>query len=317
MTTAADMVDLIAPQLASPGGTPTEAALQDPRMAYEVKWDGIRALIVLDEAGKVTILNRRLRDITFRYPDIVVQVEASFTTPIVLDGEIVAYGSDGKPSFALAAQRDAVTKPAAVAVKVANIPVTFMAFDCLHSNSVDLRQQPWQTRRSVLERRLEFESSNSLLQLVPVYGTGDAIWDAVRELGLEGVIAKNIRAPYTQRRTKDWLKYKTTQRLSCVVTSYEEGEGHRAGTVGAVHLDLFDAVTGQLVRVGKAGSGFTDATCREVQGYLDAGVPLIVEIECLNRSKDNILRFPIFKGIRSDVGPDACTTTQLDLLPTT
>jgi bifunctional non-homologous end joining protein LigD len=139
------------------------------------------------------------------------------------------------------------------------------------------------------------------------------IFEQCRDLGMEGVIAKRAGSLYHPgRRSPDWIKFKALHRVSCVPTAYERGEGSRSH-FGAMHLAMVGP-TGP-VPVGRVGTGFTEREITDLKGRIDRGELFVVEIECLNVTKGGVLRFPVYKGVRSDLSPLDATIDQLGTLP--
>ncbi len=296
--------------LAHPG---SPADLEREHFIWSPKLDGVRCVAHIDEHG-VTLINRNQRDIGHRYPDIVAAITEQVHHHCVLDGELVALDTEGKPSFSLIAQRDSVSKPAKIAAAVAAIPAQFMVFDVLATGGEDLRTEPLAWRQTVLETISE--KWRAPLMRVENFEDGRTLWSVVCAQGLEGVVGKDRRSRYTGKRDRTWLKVKCLQRVSCVVTGYEPGEGARAGTIGALLLSMFDPL-GQLVPVGRCGTGFNARSLAECKELLDNHQPFIAEIECLSLGTLGQLRHPSFKGIRTDLSPADVTTAQLDTLPRT
>jgi len=131
--------------------------------------------------------------------------------------------------------------------------------------------------------------------------------------GKEGVVAKLLTAPYVSGRSPAWLKHKAKYRLTTIVVGYEPGTGKRK-ECGAFNLALIDT-NGVPVRMGKVGSGFTDADIAEYKARLDGGKLWLAEIETMGLTDSGALRQPIFKGERTDLSITDASTTQLDTLP--
>lgn len=304
MTTATALPQ-IKPMLASP---PKAERLEQLRgtHAFDTKLDGIRALLYV-EHGVATIINRNGVDVTHRFPEVAGAAEAHLNLDAIWDGEVVAMSG----SFQDTARRDKQNKPEDVVRHMATIPVVFVAFDLLHHDGVDLRNQPFEYRRQALEmfgpNPDTAHLSTSVLSMDP------AFFEQVKALGMEGVIAKRLRSTYRAGRFSDWLKFKTVRSLTCVAIGYEKGTGARAH-FGAMYLAVIDG--DKPVEVGRVGTGFTASEITMLKGELDAGRPVVVEIEALNKSKDGKLRFPVYKGLRTDLSVADATLAQLDDLPT-
>ena len=295
-----------APMLASPTTATKSRAAVDPyslegRYSFDVKLDGVRAIMVIEQK-RCAIINRNGVDITARYPEL--PVGLGNTSPIVLDGEIVSM--DG--SFETLAFRDRQSNPRKITEMTVTHPVQFIAFDVLSGLGYDLRSEKWKERRRLLDGLTLPESISRT-----VVSESAGLLDLVSDLGMEGVIAKRHESTYTSGRSREWLKFKALHRVSCVPTGYEPGNGQRAH-FGAMHLAMIGP--DGPVDVGRVGTGFDDDTITYLKKRLDNGDLFVVEIETLNRTKTGVLRFPVFKGVRSDLEPKDCTVDQLETLPT-
>ena len=297
------MLAPVKPMLASPPKSQRLSSLAGTYW-FDLKLDGIRAVAYWDGQSLV-LLNRSMKDITHRYPDL----EAGFPDlpPCVLDGEIVACSG----SFQDTAKRDKQTKPADVVRTMREIPVNFVAFDVLEIDGSDCRLQPY------FDRRMMLDGLGGLFTgpwTTSVVSQDPAYFEQVKALGLEGVIAKRLRSTYRSGRFADWIKFKTVRSITAIGIGYDPGEGARAH-FGAMHLALLDG-NGQPVRIGRVGTGFDATEIAELKAQMDAGVPVLCEIECLNVTKDGQLRFPVYKGTRaSEMSLADARLSQLDDIP--
>lgn len=271
---------------------------------FEVKLDGIRALVVGD-GETVAIRSRSGQDITWRYPDVVAGLDGGLDA--LLDGEIVVLGPDGRPDFNGIQKREAQASPRAVQRAAALLPATFVAFDVPELNGVSMRALSYERRRDSLDRLAQDHGG---ITTFPVSADGAAMWGLVQRWGLEGLIAKRNDSRYVGHRSSDWLKIKNVRRLKAVVTGTEAGKGVRAATFGALRLAV---VTPDftLRPIGKVGSGFTDRDLTEISGLVEApSEPLIVEVEYLD-CKSGQLRFPVFRGLARSATLEDCGDGQL------
>ena len=266
---------------------------------FDLKSDGVRCWA---EGGE--LFNRHGVKISHKYPEIVAALAASAPYER-LDGELVA--RDG--SFETALTRDKQERPRAIAAMVKSHPMQYVVFDV---PSDRLMPTPWWRRREAL-----LHWSQDIDPRISVSPTSDQpdFIERVAALGMEGVIAKRITARYQPgKRSADWVKFKNTQRISCLVRGYQPGSGHRAH-FGNMQLALIDErLDPPFVDVGSVGSGFTERDTHMLKTRLDAGEVLVVEIECLNVTSGNQLRFPVYRGIRTDVQVTDCTIAQLATL---
>lgn len=303
---------ILRPMLASPSTAASNRAPVDfaalmatGEWVADVKLDGIRAFGTWDGV-RFTLTNRNDVDITAKFPELVTQAEAHFPRelpgPCVLDGEIVAL--DGR--FETVLTRDKTVDTRAIARLSGSHPTRFVAFDLPTTSAA-----PWIERRAVLDG-LHLDTTPGF-GVTPYSHDADFL-DRTRELGLEGVIAKRMSSRYESgTRSRSWVKFKTAQRISCLAAGYAPGNGARAH-FGAMTLALVDE-SGDVVLCGRVGSGFTVKDTHELKARLDQGDILVVEIEALNRTSTGQLRFPVFKGVRTDLAPRDCTTAQLEQLP--
>ncbi|MGA7097677.1 MAG: non-homologous end-joining DNA ligase [Acidimicrobiia bacterium] len=231
--------------------TLTADAFDDADWGFEPKWDGIRAIAVCEEATR--LISRNDHDITVAYPELhklhdqVVAVEA------ILDGEIVAF-DDGVPSFQKLQQRMHLRDEHQIEQMAVRIPVAYMIFDLLYLDGKDLTNEPLEERRRILEDTIVTTES---IQISPVTkGDGVALFEAAKQRGLEGIMAKRSSSIYRPgARSRDWLKVKVTFDADVVIVGWTEGEGRRKGTLGSLVMAVYDE-DGKLRYVGNVGTGF-------------------------------------------------------------
>src|SRR4051794_15636261 len=238
------------PMLARSGDLPTD----DGGWAYEVKWDGVRALAAV-EGGRLRLTSRNLNDITPRYPELRELGRALGSREALLDGEVVAFGGDGRPSFQRLQTRMHVTGDAQVRRLMRTDPVVYVLFDVLHLDGGSLLAEPYEERRA---RLLELGLNGPHWQ-TPAHRVGDgaALLAASRAQGLEGIVAKRLGSPYVPgRRTPAWVKVKNVRSTEAVVGGWLPGEGGRSGRLGALVVGFYD--DGELRYAGRVGSGFDE-----------------------------------------------------------
>jgi bifunctional non-homologous end joining protein LigD len=306
----------VAPMLAKP----TEGLPEPDRgWAYEFKWDGARA-VVFSERGSLRVVSRTQEDLTRRYPELRAMAEALGSHGAVLDGEIVALADDGVPRFEELQQRIGLQTDADVRRKQKQVPVYYFAFDLLYLDGRRLLGRPYQERR---EQLLGLKLSGPSWQ-TPVHqvGHGEAMVEASRASGLEGIVAKRLDSVYEEgRRSAAWLKIKNRQRQELVIGGWLEGEGKREGLPGALLVGYWDG--DRLVYAGRVGTGFTDATLARLAAAMQPlatgespfgrGRPparahfveprLVGQFEFADWTRANQVRAGAFKGLREDVDP--------------
>ena len=241
------------PMLAISGELPAD----DAQWAYEMKWDGIRALAHITD-GVVSLVTRTGRDVTASYPELAAMAAAIGSHRAVLDGEIVAFGGGEWPSFEALQQRMNVAAASQIRQFAAEIPVTYLAFDLLAFDDELLIDRPYRQRRQRLDE-LGFDGQN--WQTPPAFiGVSGADVRAVsRQHALEGVMAKRLESRYEPgKRSAGWRKIKNIHRQEFVVGGWRPGEGNRASLIGSLLVGVHEAA--DLVYAGHVGTGFTTET---------------------------------------------------------
>jgi bifunctional non-homologous end joining protein LigD len=253
--------------------------------------------------------------------------EALGSREVVLDGELVAFDEQGRPSFGTLQSRMHVTDAASVRRLAASTPVTYLVFDVLHLDGRSLLGFPYTERRELLE---SLELSGPSWQTPPWFpGGGDAVLAASKEQGLEGVIAKRLDSRYYAGKRSDcWLKVKNLRTQEVVIGGWKPGEGRRKGAIGSLLL----GVPGDdgLDYVGHVGTGFSDKMLRDLEQDLAplarddppfaTTVPrqhakdarwveptLVGEVVFGEWTREGRLRHPVWRGLRPDKDPTEVT----------
>ena len=263
------------------------APLNSPDLAYERKYDGIRAIAAVEPAPGLSVRfwSRLGNDKTAQFPDIAARLEALgvlLDRPVVLDGEIVALDADGQPvgfqhlqgrmhlTHPLPSRAKGAAKPKNNAASVASeanpatgVPTGFIAFDLLRDGDEDLRKRPLRERRQRLETLLAGVNNPGLRLSEFAVGDGRTLHERAQREGWEGLVVKRLDSAYSSgRRSPDWRKLKFERRQTCVIGGWTEPRGAR-GFLGSLILGVYDD-DGRLKPVGHSGSGFTDAELERV-----------------------------------------------------
>jgi bifunctional non-homologous end joining protein LigD len=299
--------------------------LDDAHALYELKLDGVR-MLAERRAEHVQLRYRTQRNATASYPEIVRALRSLPASRVILDGEIVAFDERGAPSFARLADRIHKLDARSGELGARTTPVVFLAFDMLALEDLDLRRLPLQRRKALLMRLLQGKGFVRVLDHVA--GDGRALFAFCETHGLEGVVSKRSDSPYVSgpQRSEHWHKIKRTESDEFVVIGYTQGKGNRKA-LGA--LELASYVDGQLVTRGRVGSGLDDAEIDRLlaglaglevkespaagellaapSGRTFVAPKLVVSVTHSGFTEDGRLRHPVYRGLASDVAPEACT----------
>ena len=235
-----------------------------PSWSYEMKWDGMRAILVV-EGGRITLTSRQGNDATSRFPELRALGETLGQIEAVLDGEIVALDEHGVPSFEQLQPRMHVGS-ATTARKLANErPVVCMLFDVLWLEGHSTIDLPYRERRGLLE---QLQLNGPTWQTPPAsFGNGDAVLATAEELGLEGVVAKRLDSTYQPGKRSDaWRKIKPTAGQELVVGGWLAGNGRLEGRLGSLLVGYHDEPGGALRFAGRVGSGLDERAARAARG---------------------------------------------------
>ena len=310
------MPEQVAPMLARTGKhLPT-----GDNWAYEIKWDGVRA-IGYAEGGRLKLESRNGNNVTSRYPELRALGRALGTHEAILDGEVVALDSNGRPSFQRLQRRMHLTSEGMVRRLSQSEPVVYMIFDLLWLDGHSLLGATYETRRAKL---LELGLAGPTWQ-VPAHhvGNGAGLLEASKAQGLEGLVAKRRDGTYLPgRRSTGWVKVKNVRNTDVVVGGWVGGDGGRLGKIGALVIG-FTTDEGELRYAGKVGTGFNEAELKRLQGIVDplardttpfTGVQpekatrfieptLVASVDYGDITDAGTLRHPVYKGLRDDIDP--------------
>ncbi len=292
------------PQLA----TLTETLPSGPEWLFEPKWDGYRAIVEV-VGGDARLTSRNGKDLTERFRDVARAVTKAVRTPsAVLDGEVVALDDDGTARFE--------------ALQRGSGPLVLIAFDLLELDGEPVWDRPLRERRALLEDVLD--PGVPSVRASPAFEDGDALLEAARDQGLEGVVAKRADLPYRPgRRTAEWRKLKLRAQEDFPIVGYTRGEGRRA-KLGALVLGRHEP--DGLHWAGNVGSGIADGEVERLLTLLEplrrTDSPLVrtprmprvrardvtwlepalaAEVTYAEKTREGRLRAPVYLGVRDDV----------------
>jgi bifunctional non-homologous end joining protein LigD len=319
----APMPTVIHPMLA----TSIAKAFDDPDWLFEIKWDGYRAIAFVAD-GKVRLVSRSQNDLTAQFPELGSLSEFVDAKRAILDGEIVALDDGGRPSFSLMQQRTGFQPGKHRLQRREGVPVLYYAFDLLYLDGFDLRRVALELRKQALQERIK---AGAVIHFSDHYAEkGLDLFEAAKQRGLEGIVAKKRSSIYEEQRTRDWLKIKITQRQECVIGGYTDPEGSRE-YFGALVLGLYDRQK-RLIHVGQVGTGFDHNALKDMFArmqplktkqnpfYGEIGglrkvhfvrPELVAEIKFAEWTHETAeggmkLRAPVFMGLRSDKSAEEC-----------
>lgn len=302
--------------------------------AYEIKWDGMRVIAYLNDSVDGEAAGRRLRlettrghDAADRFPELGSLADAVAPLPAILDGEIVVFDEEGRPSFELLQPRIHVFDAATAARRAAEARACYIVFDLLYLDGHELTDLPYLNRRQLLGKLLD---DGDAWQISPhQLDDGALLLAAARGRGLEGVIAKRQDSLYRPgRRSPSWVKVKVRNRQEFVVGGWMPGAGNRTGQLGSLLVGYYSD-GGALHYAGRVGTGFSSAELTrlgEMLASLDIpeppfqvppeGLPpevarqarwvrpeLVAEVAFGHWTREGILRHSTYLGLRPDKSP--------------
>ena len=314
-----DTLPLVRPMLASPGALPPPE--QEQRWAFEMKWDGVRAVVYLDR-GDMRVLTRNDREVAATYPELAGLALQLRDRRMIVDGEVVAFDEAGRPSFGELQARMHVRAPGRALLD--RVPVSLLVFDLLHVEGTSLVGAPYDERRAALEG---LDLAGDRWAVPPAFdGQGAEALAASQAQGLEGVLAKRHDSVYLPgRRSPHWIKVKHVRMQEVVVGGWSPGAGRRQGGIGSLLLGVPDQ-EGRLVYAGHVGTGFSDRVLADLGTRLRAAerstspfadeVPrahakdahwvtprLVGEVTFSEWTRDGRMRHPSWRGLRPDKDP--------------
>jgi len=290
--------------------------------AFEVKWDGVRAIAYVD-GGRVRFESRRGGEITSRYPELRAMGPALGSTTAVLDGEIVAFEGES-PSFERLQRRMHVANERAVRRLMGEVPVVYVIFDVLWLEGHSTLELPYRDRRKLLD---ELAPQGPSWQTPAAHeGDGRALLDATKRLGLEGVVAKRLDSLYDPgRRSRAWLKVKNQNSQELVIGGWLPGKGARSSSLGALLVGYYESgdADAPLRYAGRVGTGLTESELRRLVELLEplrrdtspftpkprvkdatfVEPKLVAEVRFTEWTNAGVVRAPAYLGLVEDHDP--------------
>jgi bifunctional non-homologous end joining protein LigD len=306
---------------------PFEKAFDNEQWVFEVKWDGVRALLFKKDR-EIKIQSRNGNNITPQYPEVVNAAKLSLQDcdSAIIDGEIVVLNEDGIPDFHTHQHRMHIQSTQEIMAMSVEHPSTYYVFDILYKDDHNVEGLGYLERRELLSSNLKTNDTIKISEFIEEKGT--AILASSKKLKLEGIVAKHKSSIYREGiRSRDWLKIKNTKTQDCVIIGYTEGLGSRVKHFGSLVLAVYSANEKKLKFAGHAGTGFNDETLSEIYSKLKGlniksmpidKIPylnrettwlepvLVAEVKFDDWTADGILRAPVFLRLREDKKPQEC-----------
>jgi bifunctional non-homologous end joining protein LigD len=227
----------------------------------QIKWDGVRVLTYADNQ-EVRLFNRKKNERTLHYPEVADIEKYCTESSVILDGEVISLGENGKPAFHEVMKRDGIRRLDRLPLVTEHVPVIYMVFDVLYVHGEWINDRPFTYRNSILT---EIIKPTDNIQLVPSIKEAEALFHAIEEQGMEGIVMKRIDSPYVFGKKKDyWVKIKNYRDIIAVIGGFKL----RNNMVSAILLGLYDD-KGNLHYVGHTGTGkMTDKEWKELADIL-------------------------------------------------
>jgi len=292
-----------------------EQPFSKPGWLFELKLDGYRVRAAR-EGGEARLVTRNGHDIASAFPEIARALTALPYEGFIMDGELVVPDEAGRPSFQRLQNRAKVSRAIDVRRAAVESPAVLYVFDLLAFEGYDLRPLPLEKRKALLEQIVP--RVGPIKYLAHFEKDGEALYEQVVKMGLEGIVAKKADSPYRAGRSANWLKIRADRVDDFVVVGFTRPKGSRSG-FGALDLGAYE--DGKLVYAGRVGSGFTAAQLKEVSAVLERSVrptpafsgpvprdpghtwvepTLIAEVRYKEWTDEGLLRQPVFVRFRDD-----------------
>jgi len=298
----------------------TRQPFDSPDHLFELKWDGIRTLAFID-GGKLRLQSRDLKDLTPLFPELSGLPERVEAGDTVLDGELVCFDDEGRPSLELMQRR---LKRQAEGRVVRNPKVHFVAFDLLFLGETSVMDEPLSLRKTLLQEVLNPSDNVQACEFID--SEGKAFFQATCDMGLEGIMAKDKSGVYLAgKRSPGWQKIKRVRECEFVVCGYAFG-GKRREPYSALLLGLYDDRQ-RLVFVGQVGTELSKPETRQLYETLEqlhtgecpftspprlpaftywCNPELVCNVEYGEFTTNGVLRYPVFLSLRDDKPPADC-----------
>lgn len=305
--------DEIEPMLSGSADVPPP----DDKFIHEMKWDGIRALISLED-GQVKIRTRNQHEVSKQFPELLQADKAFRATCGLFDAEIVCLDKEGRPDFKKVIHRLTTLGDTNTQKLSKSSPVYCYIFDCLYLDGRSLINEPLLKRKAWLKDAIKNDTPYRVSEMVE---DGASLFEAAKIHGVEGIISKAKDGKYYPGKRSDlWLKVKVRNTRDCFILGYTPGKGNREAAFGGLHIGEREG--DRIVYRGKVGTGFDDATIKEIfkqvkalneikkpmpEKVMDEKISiwvepkLALEISYSKLTPDKMFREPVFVRLRPDL----------------
>lgn len=294
-----------------------EKPFEEPGWMYEIKWDGYRAIGLMDR-GNINLISRNNKSFNEKFYPVTAALK-KWKINAVVDGEVVVLNKEGIAHFGSLQNWKSE----------ANGDLLYYVFDLLWLDGEDLKNLPLSQRRQILKKNLPKNSDT--IRLSEDFDTSPATFlDAASKMGMEGIMMKKAESLYRPgERSKEWLKIKANKRHEVVIGGFTRNEGS-SKTFSSLLVGVYENNT--LQYIGKIGTGFSDKFQRELLASMkklettknpfsfipDVEKPsrfrpnppktkvtwlkphLVCEVSYTEITDDGLMRHPSFEGLRTD-----------------
>jgi len=293
---------------------------------FEPKFDGTRVLIY-KEGNNIELINRRDKDITYKYPELLEIPRNIKCENCVLDAELVILDKDGNPDFKLLEQREQIDNKMVIEERSKKMSAILFVFDILEKDGQSIIDKPLGERKRILSQIIK---NSSFISLMPYTTKGKELWNQIQEQNTEGMIAKELGSRYEQnKRSWSWLKIKNTNTLDAIIVGFTKGEDEREKYFGSLVLAVYVSDKGEVVYIGDVKVGFDKKLLKRLtkkMKKLTTDTPalseeerikekeevtwikpeLIAEIKYKEITKEKLIEEASFVRLRFDKKPEDC-----------
>lgn len=295
----------VQPMLIGATGEPTD----DENYIYELKYDGERAIVYLDDKAGTELRNKRNRNLLPTFPELS-EIHKRVKGRVILDGEYIVL-KDGRPNFAEVQKRSLMNNSFKIKLAAERLPVSFIAFDILYKDGKELTDLPVEKRKEILFQTV---SESPRIAVSKHIQDGVAFFEIAERQVLEGVVAKKKGSLYHfGKRTKDWVKIKTFLDDDFIVCGYIRKSNNTSSIVLGQYNQQKELIYKGHVTMGVSGTDFKKIQAtEEIENPFFKALPKgnekaiwirpehVCKVEFMEYTSNGGMRRSIFKGLRDD-----------------